>query len=719
MSIESHFFIEQDAFLANTALQSFGPQSSNEFNLTTSFSLSGEKKAYSICKGVVLIQPQTDSTTKVNLILRPFTQPYKGLNVKYFIYRGLKRSDFFTGDLVKTRDTGTPSSTSDFINKINIDYDDFYKPLTPPPFPSKFIGYDDSEDAPDDSTLLSKFFFKESQFVEAGGVFEEEENTAFELPMIDKGKWLGNFADGECGIDVVLNYGDYEHEFDSGEFVFNLSYARAVKAKITLSGGESTVEKKIKREQITQFIDIAAFYGLFIPEGKVNVHNPQGEVSAKNGTAIYNDLLVSFFNKHKVYIYISSDRNRSYNYYDNYQLSQININNIRLKVLDDYTETTYGEHSWPIQIVDINQVSSNNYCEISIQLITSPSYEEIAFYGLNGDIVSNSNRGFVIKKDILNSQNNNQETAFSQAVLFKVPNVDVSGQKRSVSSLIRILYKGNIVFNPLDIDALWEDKKRYFLYNDIFPNLTISTNFNSNQEIKIISFEKEKIISYQGFSNYMSESILHGYIMFHKGKKIIVDSDLSQNILVKDRVLFISKKIETLDDFTIHIPKILTKGACSSAFRMGTNIDDYPDYMRSVYGFSYNIKKHQINDEGTNIHILSLDIEGQYDYCFYNLGLTGEELNILKGIIPTNSTNVNFYFHDELSNPHENISSRTPYFKYSLGIIYESNGGLSVELPINPIYVYGFNHHFLSSKEYSDFEEKANEENPIILTNVL
>lgn len=48
MSIESHLFIEQGAFLANTALQSFGPQNANEFNLTTSFSLSGEKKAYSI-----------------------------------------------------------------------------------------------------------------------------------------------------------------------------------------------------------------------------------------------------------------------------------------------------------------------------------------------------------------------------------------------------------------------------------------------------------------------------------------------------------------------------------------------------------------------------------------------------------------------------------------------------------------------------------------------
>ncbi len=84
-----------------------------------------------------------------------------------------------------------------------------------PLFSSSFIGYDLA--VTDESILLSDYFFKNSQI--AGGT----ENHSFELPMIDMGKSLGHFASGECGIDVVLNYGDYKHNFDNGEFAFNFS----------------------------------------------------------------------------------------------------------------------------------------------------------------------------------------------------------------------------------------------------------------------------------------------------------------------------------------------------------------------------------------------------------------------------------------------------------------------------------------------------------------
>lgn len=123
MSVQSHFFKESGDFTQNTA-QSFGPVTSSEFNLTSRFTVASPQKAYSICKGVVLIQPQTDNPNKVNLILRPYKQSFPGLNIKYFVYRGLQKSDFFTSGLDLIIETD--SSSSDFINKINEDFNAFH-----------------------------------------------------------------------------------------------------------------------------------------------------------------------------------------------------------------------------------------------------------------------------------------------------------------------------------------------------------------------------------------------------------------------------------------------------------------------------------------------------------------------------------------------------------------------------------------------------------------
>lgn len=102
MAIQSHFFIESAGFPVQTEVQSFGSKTPTAFRLTSGFILpeNTTKKAFAICKGVVLLQPQAGAgnENKVNLILRPYNQPFPGLNVKYFIYRGLQKSDFFTSD---------------------------------------------------------------------------------------------------------------------------------------------------------------------------------------------------------------------------------------------------------------------------------------------------------------------------------------------------------------------------------------------------------------------------------------------------------------------------------------------------------------------------------------------------------------------------------------------------------------------------------------------
>ncbi|WP_035644726.1 hypothetical protein [Flavobacterium sp. ASV13] len=720
MSAKSHFFIESGGFPAQLSDQGFGPQSETVFNLTSRFSLGAPKKAYSICKGIVLVQPQTGNPDKVNLILRPYNQPFPGLNIKYFVYRGLQKSDFFTNDadplVIKNE-----GSYSDFIDKINIDFKAFHEgrvekngetvtPIPVPAFTAKFIGYD--KDLTDTTISISDFFFKESKFVAAGDTFDEKDD--FELPLIDIGKSLGNFAEGECGIDVVLNYGDYKHDFDNTEFAFNLEYARKPFAEINVDG-ETDFIKKLQREQSTQFIDIAAFYGLFVNEGKIETTTSSNEIISKVGTTIYSDLLFNFSNKNKVYLYIQSNRRRSYNFYNNYKLSETNNKDIKIGTADNLIEANYGNLNWPVLIFDNNQLNSNDYNDISIELTASLKYEEIALYVLRGSIITKSERDFVIKENLLDLENSGLDSNFTKTVSFKVPNINVSGQKKNISSLIRLIYIGKeLDFSSANNYTVWGDKKRHSLYNNIFPNLTITPVFNSNQNFLTASFNRESLINYKGFSNYMNESVLNGLAVFQKGKKDIVNPDSNVETFIKEKVLFIAKKIETLDDFSIHKTEVFAQGVFAKKANIDPNLMDYSNYFSSLYGSKeYNLQHYMVKESETDIKILSLNFKEELDFDYYNLGITKNELDILKEMTPANSSNFNFYFKDDLENPRLS-STDTSYFKYSLGVIYENENGLiSVVMPQEPIYIYGISYKFLSTKEYADYEEKS------ILANII
>lgn len=716
MSAQSHFFIESGGF-TQSEQQAFGPVSNTEFNLTSRFSVNSPQKAYSICKGVVLIQPQEDlENGKVNLILRPYKQPFPGLNIKYFVYRGLRKSDFFTKD-GEYKVIAQTTQTSDFIKTINSNFEAFYQGstgLTQPDFKAAYIGYDEENAG---NRLLSSFFFKESKFETTGNTLTEKD--PFELPIIDSGKTLGYFSGNDCGIDVVLNYGDYEID-DKSEFTFNLEYARKHYATI-LANGSTDFAKKLQREQSTQFIDIVAFYGLFANNGKIKTTTSTGETMFKTSTSIYNDLLINFYTRNKVYLYIESNRHRSYNFYNNYKLSESSNVDIKTGTSENLTETTYNNLSWPVVIFDNDQLTSNDYNDLSIQLVTSSDYEEIALYSIVGSIDTESERQFIVKENLLDLDSNTVDSNFTKTISFKVPNINIGGQNKNISSLIRLVYIGKqLDFSLANNYTVWADKKRHSLYNNIFPNLTIKPVFNNNQNFLTASFNRESLINYKGFSNYMNESILNGSVVFHEGKKEISNSNSDKEILTNNRVLFIAKKVETLDDFSIHNTEVFAQGGYAKKINIDSNLVHYSNYFSSLYGSkNYNLKHYIINESENDIKILSLNFKDNFDFDFYNLGLTKDELNILKEIIPVNSSNVNFYLLDPLVNPHISTITNISYFKYSLGIIYENGEGiLSILMPSEPIYVYGISHNFLTTKEYTEYEEKSINGNIIIENNI-
>jgi len=255
--------------------------------------------------------------SRVNLILRPFKQPIQGLNIRYFVYRGLQLPDFFSnGNVIPIG-----STSSDLIARVNADFNSYYSHLSPgtavPEFKAAFIGYDPEKQV--DGTLLSDLFFKRSTL--NGSYTNNDEAVPFELPLITAGASLGNFKPGECGFEVVLAYGDYSLPEPNDEFRFDLAYARASEKIIDLTAVTDTFKKKQVREQVFQFLDPAAYFGFHSITGGEVTLNSGGTKLKKTGQDVYNDVIRNFHTKNNLYLYISSDRSRSYNFYANYGLS--------------------------------------------------------------------------------------------------------------------------------------------------------------------------------------------------------------------------------------------------------------------------------------------------------------------------------------------------------------------------------------------------------------
>ena len=134
---------------------SFGAVSPTSFQTTSTVTFSGSKDVYLACKGQVLLQPNTQDPTKVNLILKPFEQPIKGLPIKYIIYRGLMKSDFVnSGGILE----GSETTGTEFVQFLWKEFNQFYSSENTnqpaPAFDVSFIGFPSTTNPQTDTTKL-------------------------------------------------------------------------------------------------------------------------------------------------------------------------------------------------------------------------------------------------------------------------------------------------------------------------------------------------------------------------------------------------------------------------------------------------------------------------------------------------------------------------------------------------------------------------------------
>jgi hypothetical protein len=703
MPLKTHFFIE-NSFTQSGA---FGPISETEFRVTSKFTVSAAKKAFAICKSVVLVQPQTGSTTKVNLILRPFTQPFPGLTIKYFVYRGLELSSFFTN----SSPTGTiiPQSgtTSDFINKINSDFDAYYSEelkdatgqvISKPLFGSKFIGFDPTVNI---DVLLSNFFFKESEFVTAGTTFDEKDQ--FELPMIDGGKSLGNFAEGACGIDVVLNYGDYQHEFDNGEFIFNLDYARKAEVIITLTG--DGVKQKLQREQSTQFIDIAAFYGLFATDDNVVVMDSSGTKINKKGIEIYNEVINNFTTKNNWYLYMQSDRTRSYDFYGKYKIGATGTNNLMKGQLEDpntkevpMTAATFGTLGWPVLIDTQIQATPTATNSLYLQLVTDNNVNT-ALYGQIATI-ANAPKGNFINADVLRLPANPEGVYGQLTTKIHLTN-PATPDGKNTASLSILLYQGvaydYAVENTTDANGQPVTIKGYpNFFDDVFSLIKAQPLLKINDGSDYAKMTSQKLNLVNQYYDRKQQGVT-------AVQTLTVNDVIETGVAGTPNVARVTYVTETSDlqNNAVSLTGSNTPDTKTSTSASGTIAKSKTYYLPEPYYYKLKL----FTDSTQTITGLELKCTDGSTPTKIILGLTKDENEIIKALIADGLKNPRLFLIDLFDDDNQLLSPENiAYQKYKVGIVAEnSSGTLQLYQPATAIFVYSLDRKYHFSKGYSEF----------------
>jgi hypothetical protein len=701
MSVQSHFFIESGSFTQKNE-QSFGPVSKTKFRLTSKFTLTGPKKAFAICKGVILLQPQTGAEKdKVNLILRPYTQPFPGLNIKYFVYRGLQRSDFFTSDSAPKiiKKTG---STSDFINKINEDFEAFHKErkddkgnaIDIPDFTAQYIGYDTA--VTDNTIPLSNYFFKESQFIEG------KENGDYELPMISIGKSLGNFAKEECGIDVVLNYGDYKHSFDNEEFAFDLGYARKNEAFIDING-TTDFQQKLQREQSTQFIDIAAFYGLYVPEGIVSTI-AAGTKTDKKGVDIYNTVINNFATKNNWYIYIQGDRTRSYDFYGDYKIiKETGINNLKTGLLEDsktkivaMTEAQYGTEGWPLIINTQKQATAVTTNNLYLQLVTDNN-NNTAFYGHIAK-VANAQKDNFINADGLRLPPDTDDNYERLTSTIQLTTPAIAGE--NIATLSLLLYQG--IINEYDDEPILDTngetimlKGQANFFDDVFGliNAKPLLKLNGSNEFSKITDEKLHLINAFYDKKQQGISIVQTLTI-----NDTIETGLEAPPVV-NRVTYLTETVDVMNN-AVSATGSMTPATRTSHSASGVATSNKTYELPEPYYYARKL----FTDSTQTITGLELKTLDGSTPGKIILGITQTENESIKALTE-GLTNPRLFLIDLFEDDNELVSPENiKYQKYKVAIVAEdTQGNKTLSKPDPDVFVYSLDRNYHFSKGYSEY----------------
>lgn len=462
-----HVFTDMEKVVQPEEL-AFGPKSDTRFRLTSSFDPADAGltiPAYAVVTGTVFVQrvsrPNgTFDDSSVNLILKPLRQSRVNFTpVKYFIYRGLKLDDFLTIIDANNATVRPKEGASEFITDLYTHHEDriaamlAHDPMAgvPGEVPDgKSLGWDPSVQTGSD--LLDSYFFSS--------------DASFQIPVARRGMVLGSFnADDDFGFEIVL---------EQGHARLDLDFARAAFHEIDLNlTGETGLAGKRRREEVLDFIDPAAYYGMHYEGGVEDV----GGDTIKE-VELYDDVIATFWTKNSVYIDIRSENGYSLDFYGNYSQDGT-VAPIRIGpalTADVFHEQQYDTNGWPLLIIDRIIATGDDRNSLFISLRLGDNERPVVYVERGEIFTRNDNRGFVAGAFL-----NGSDPDWTMEMGFSLPNAVVIAppaplnHRSYVAGMIKLFYGRQLLgvdppqqtvvqtvtytdnlFGPIDVEPLWQ-----------------------------------------------------------------------------------------------------------------------------------------------------------------------------------------------------------------------------------------------------------------------
>lgn len=466
----------------------------------------------------------------------------------------------------------------------------------------------------------------------------------------------------------------------------DLNFARLNNHILNSTSGANAFENKLIRESATQFIDVAAFYGLHTQgKGKLHASNNGQDTVLQTNDEIYS-AIENFVTAKTTYLYIQGSRQRSYNFYGNYKVNPDNLHNIKIGTdINNLSETIF-EQDWPIQIKE-------NTPSLAIQL-TTDSKEASALYVKQGLLnqLTNNEDYFIRGKNLL--QENVSDSEFTKPIVFDIPK---NSMGNSIASFIQIIYEGKVM--PLVTQVLSSDPIVWYLkdIDDIFGLINAKSRIESksNDELHYLIDQNLLLIDFDNESG---------------GKDIAtVTTKKVEDLVLKD-------DSSTLKRITYETLLNNIRQNVSAYYQSRTAYQDnsnsgtitYSDKINNFYRpeSPYYLEKVMYTDLESDVMTgLSLKLEDSTLTSKKLLGITDTENEKLVEIITTHQlNNPKFYFKNELLDENGFYTSveKIQYKKYNLSIIGETQEGkLTVISPTEKIYVTTTDNAVFASDDYA------------------
>lgn len=259
-----NYFMSPNDLPTQSDDNAYGPAEDGTYQVTSLFDGGDMPMAYAVYTGIVFIVSQSDNDDRVNLFLVPDDHQF-GPDVRYYVYRGLTKSDFVV-----------QNNSLIIIKDASDDDSDFIQNLRKGQNPSAALNlYDDLSD----DYFINDLFY----------------NTNYQFGQVTQGDSIGRFdSQSSYGFEIMLN---------EPFFIPTLEIARLSVNKIDTSNDDNVEVAKL---QVLNYIDPAAYFGFFT-HSQFSIGTNEENSTSDNKDSIYTNFINHFATSNTIYIDIRDE----------------------------------------------------------------------------------------------------------------------------------------------------------------------------------------------------------------------------------------------------------------------------------------------------------------------------------------------------------------------------------------------------------------------------